>query len=115
MPEAIHTAIDLYQIKQSLGKRGKSKLDYSYYHPDSALPKSRTMLWTGTIPMAMETRAKDWQTLVGTPPNLKLHLKMCCLKNHNTSQSSIIADRVEIVEIIEILKRGKLANNQRGR
>jgi hypothetical protein len=48
MPEAIHTAIDLYQIKQSLGKRGKSKLDYSYsaeyYHPDSALPKSRTML-----------------------------------------------------------------------
>ena len=44
MPEAIHTAIDLYQIKQSLGKRGKNKLDYSYYHPDSALPKSRTML-----------------------------------------------------------------------
>ena len=50
MPEAIHTAIDLYQIKQSLGKRGKThiqhnKLDsYSYYQPESALPKSRTML-----------------------------------------------------------------------
>jgi hypothetical protein len=45
MPEAIHTAIDLYQIKQSLGKRGKNKLDsYSYYQPESAVPKSRTML-----------------------------------------------------------------------
>jgi len=39
MPEAIHTAIDLYQIKQSLGKRGKTQLD-SDYHPGSALPKS---------------------------------------------------------------------------
>lgn len=29
MPEAIHTAIDLYQIKQSLGKRGKFSMEYS--------------------------------------------------------------------------------------
>jgi hypothetical protein len=43
MPEAIHTAIDLYQIKQSLGKRGKSQLD-SDYHPGSALPKSSARL-----------------------------------------------------------------------
>lgn len=46
MPEAIHssihTAIDLYQIKQSLGKRGKNK--DSDYHPGSALPKSSTTL-----------------------------------------------------------------------